>query len=182
MAVRRLKDLPKDLDKQISAGFNNVIKQAHFELSNKESTAPDPMPVWTGFFASSWKAQNSPVTANHKVENFQPWAAIKRERSINFFEKRKAGPPFTPQEPPANPTVQIRFPVGDGKRVFNYRKSVWIGNKAVYSQYVLESGKIQTFIVDDLAKIIKENMTEKGKIFIGGKVSEKFGGTSYTGF
>ena len=182
MAVRRLKDLPKDLDKQISAGFNNVIKKAHFELSNKESTAPDPMPVWTGFFASSWKAQNSPVTANHKVENFQPWASIKRERSINFFEKRKAGPPFTPQEPPANPAVQIRFPVGDGNRIFNYRKSVFIGNKAVYSQYVLETGKIQNFIVDDLATIIKENMTEKGKIFIGGKVSEKFGGTSYTGF
>ena len=181
MAVRRLKDLPKDLDKQISAGFNNVIKQAHFELSNKESTGPDPMPVWTGFFAASWKAQNSPVTANHKVENFQPWAGIKRERSINFFEKRKRKD-FTPQERPKNPEVQIRFPVGDGDRVFNYRKSVWIGNKAVYSQYVLESGKIQNFIADDLAKIIKENMTEKGKIFIGGKVSEKFGGTSYTGF
>ena len=181
MAIRRLKDLPKDLDKQISKGFNNVIKKAHFELSNKESTAPDPMPVWTGFFASSWKAQNSPVTANHKVENFQPWAGIKRERSINFFEKRKRKD-FTPQEPPANPTVQIRFPVGDGDKVFNYRKSVWIGNKAVYSQYVLESGKIQKFIVDDLAKIIKENMTEKGKLFIGGKVSEKFSGTTYTGF
>ena len=181
MATRRLKDLPKDLDKQISAGFNNVIKIAHFKLSNEESAVPDPMPVWTGFFASSWKASNSPVTANHKVENFQPWAGIKRERSLNFFEKRKRGD-FTPQERPANPKVRIRFPVGDGNKVFNYRKSVFIGNKAVYSQYVLETGKIQNFIVDDLATIIKENMTEKGKIFIGGKVSEKFGGTSYTGF
>ena len=182
MALKRLKDLPKDLDRQISEGFNNVIKITHFELSNRESTTPDPMPIWTGFFASSWKASNSPVIPNHKVENFQPWAAIKKERSINFFEKRKAGPPYTPQEPPANPFVQIRFPVGEGNRIFNYRKSVWIGNKAVYSQYVLESGKIQNFVVDDLAKIIKENMTEKGKLFIGGKVSEKFSGTTYTGF
>tara|TARA_R100000781_G_scaffold73414_1_gene45859 strand:- start:54 stop:602 length:549 start_codon:yes stop_codon:yes gene_type:complete len=182
MAVRRLKDLPKDLDSQISEGFNNVIKITHFELSNRESTVPDPMPIWTGFFASSWKAQTSPVTANHKAENYQPWKAIKYERSINFFEKRKAGPPFTRQEPPANPFVQMRFPVGEGKRIFNYRKSVYIGNKAVYSQYVLETGKIQNFIVDDLAKIIKENMTEKGKLFIGGKVSEKFSGTTYTGF
>ena len=79
MALRRLKDLPKDLDRQISEGFNNVIKITHFELSNRESTVPDPMPIWTGFFASSWKASNSPVIPNHKVENFQPWASIKRE-------------------------------------------------------------------------------------------------------
>ena len=39
-----------------------------------------------------------------------------------------------------------------------------------------------SFIADDLAQIIKENMTEKGKLFIGGKVSEKFKGTTYTGF
>jgi len=181
MVLRRLKDLPKDLDAQISEGFNNVIKITHFELSNRESNIPDPMPIWTGFFASSWKAQNSPVTANHKVENFQPWAGIKKERSLDFFERRKQGI-YTKQEAPANPVVEMRFPVGDGNRVFNYRKSVFIGNKAVYSQYVLESGKIQSFVAGDLARIIKENMTEKGKLFIGGKVSEKFRGTTYTGF
>ena len=133
-------------------------------------------------FASSWKASNSPVIPNHKVENFQPWAAIKRERSINFFEKRKAGPPFTRQEPPANPFVQIRFPVGEGDRIFNYRKSVWIGNKAVYSQYVLETGEIQEFVQGQLGRLIKENMSDKGKLFIGGAVSEKYSGTTFTGF
>ena len=90
MAVKRLKDLPKDLDKKISRGFNAFISEVHAELSKEEN-----MPVWTGFFASSWKASNTPVQANHKVENYQPWASIKRERSLDFFARRKAGTPFT---------------------------------------------------------------------------------------
>ena len=71
MAVRRLRDLPKDLDKKISRDFNRLIKDIHNELSDEEN-----MPVWTGFFASSWKASNTPVQATHKVEDFQPWASI----------------------------------------------------------------------------------------------------------
>ena len=72
MATRFLKDLPRDLDKKISRDFNNLIKDVHFELSNRNETQPTTMPVFTGFFASSWKASNSPVSANHKVENYEP--------------------------------------------------------------------------------------------------------------
>ena len=177
MAVKRLKDLPKDLDKKISRDFNRLIKDVHNELSNEEN-----MPVWTGFFASSWKASNTPVTANHKVEDYQPWASIKRERSLDFFARRKAGPPFTKQTPPENPVIQPRFPVGTGNKIFNYRKSVFIGNKAIYSQYVLETGEIQEFVQGQLGRLIKENMSDKGKLFIGGAVSEKYSGTTFTGF
>jgi hypothetical protein len=177
MAVRRLEDLPKDLDKKISRDFNRLIKDVHNELSNEEN-----MPVWTGFFASSWKASNTPVQATHKVEDFQPWASIKRERSLDFFARRKAGPPYTKQTPPENPVIQPRFPVGQGERIFNYRKAVWIGNKAIYSQYVLESGEIQDFVQGQLGKMIKENMSDKGKIFIFTGVSEKYSGTTVTGF
>jgi len=177
MAVRRLKDLPKDLDKKISRDFNRLIKDVHNELSDEEN-----MPVWTGFFASSWKASNTPVQATHKVEDFQPWASIKRERSLDFFARQKAGPPYTKQTRPENPVIRPRFPVGQGERIFNYRKAVWIGNKAIYSQYVLESGEIQEFVQGKLGKMIKENMSDKGKIFIGGAVSEKYSGTTFTGF
>jgi len=177
MAVKRLKDLPKDLDKKISRDFNRLIKDVHNELSNEEN-----MPVWTGFFASSWKASNTPVTANHKVEDYQPWASIKRERSLDFFARRKAGPPFTKQTRPENPVIQPRFPVGTGNKIFNYRKSVFIGNKAIYSQYVLETGEIQEFVQGQLGRLIKENMSDKGKLFIGGAVSEKYSGTTFTGF
>ena len=174
MAVRFLKDLPKDLDRKISRDFNNLIKDVHFELSNQNQTQPTTMPVFTGFFASSWKAQNSPVTANHKVENYEPWATQRKIVWQAFSKGQKIRPP--------RPVVQPRFPVGSGKRIFNYRKAVWIGNKAIYSQYVLESGEIQRFVQGQLGRLIKENMSDKGKIFIESEVSEKYSGISSTFF
>ena len=170
MAVRRLRDLPKDLDKKISRDFNNLIKDVHSELTSEQN-----MPVWTGFFASSWKASNTPVQPDQDVMSHQPWASIKQE----VFEGFK----LTKQSiRPENPVVQPRFPVGEGERIFNYRKGVFIGNKANYSQYVLESGEIQDFVQGQLGRLIRENMSDKGKIFIGGKVSDKRAGTTYTGF
>ena len=174
MATKFLKDLPKDLNKKISRDFNNLIKDVHFELSNRNQTEPTTMPVFTGFFASSWKAQNSPVIPNHKVENYEPWATQRRIVWKAFSKGQKIRPP--------RPVVKPRFPVGSGKRIFNYRKAVWIGNKAEYSKYVLESGEIQRFVQGQLGRLIKENMSDKGKIFIGGATSEKSAGTTYTGF
>ena len=170
MAVRRLRDLPKDLDKKISRDFNNLIKDVHSELSSEQN-----MPVWTGFFASSWKASNTPVQATHDIMDYQPWASIKQEVFEGFKLTRVS-------ERPDAPVVEPRFPVGEGERIFNYRKGVFIGNKANYSQYVLESGEIQNFVQDQLGRLIRENMSDKGKIFIGGKVSDKRAGTTYTGF
>ena len=46
----------------------------------------------------------------------------------------------------------------------------------------LESGEIQRFVQGQLGRLIKENMSDKGKLFIGAGVSEKFSGTTYTGF
>ena len=174
MATKFLKDLPKDLNKKISRDFNNLIKDVHFELSNRNQTEPTTMPVFTGFFASSWKAQNSPVIPNHKVENYEPWATQRRIVWKAFSKGQKIRPP--------RPVVQPRFPVGSGKRIFNYRKAVWIGNKAIYSQYVLESGEIQRFVQGQLGRLIKENMSDKGKIFIESEVSEKYSGISSTFF
>ena len=174
MATRLLKDLPRDLDKKISRDFNNLIKDVHFELSNRNETQPTTMPVFTGFFASSWKASNSPVTANHKVENYEPWATQRKIVWQAFSKGQKIRPP--------KPVVQPRFPVGSGNRVFNYRKAVFIGNKAEYSQYVLEGGEIQRFVQGQLGRLIKENMSDKGKLFIGTQVSEKTSGTIYKGF
>ena len=170
MAVRRFRDLPKDLDKKISRDFNNLIKDVHSELTSEQN-----MPVWTGFFASSWKASNTPVQPDQDVMSHQPWASIKQE----VFEGFK----LTKQSiRPENPVVQPRFPVGEGERIFNYRKGVFIGNRANYSEYVLESGEIQNFVQGQLGRLIKENMSDKGKIFIGGKLSDKRAGTTYTGF
>ena len=49
VTARTLRDLPKDLDKNISRDFNALIKKVHRTLSTKKHS-----PVYTGFFASSW--------------------------------------------------------------------------------------------------------------------------------
>ena len=174
MTIKRVKDLPKDLDRKISRDFNNLIKDVHFELSNRNETQPTTMPVFTGFFASSWKAQNSPVTATHKVENYEPWATQRKIVWQAFSKGQKIRPP--------RPVVRPRFPVGSGSRIFNYKKTVFIGNKAEYSQYVLEGGEIQRFVQGKLGRLIKENMSDKGKLYIGAGVSEKYSGTTFTSF
>ena len=44
MVAKTLRDLPKDLDKQISRDFNALIKKIHRTLSTKKHS-----PVYTGF-------------------------------------------------------------------------------------------------------------------------------------
>ena len=167
MTIRNVRNLPKDLDKKISRDFNNLIKDVHAKLSTKKRS-----PVWTGFFASSWEASTSAIQPIEKAENFEPWKSIKLERTLDYFAKRKAGPPYTKQTPPKNPKVEPRFPV---RRAFNYKKAVFIGNRAKYSIYALEGGKVQSFIQGSLGKMIKQNMSDKGRLFIGAGVSEGFG-------
>lgn len=136
-----------DMEALINNDFNTVIRKAHASLSTKTYS-----PVYTGFFASSWKVANSPIQATQKVENFKPWADIAKQG------KKK------------RPTPKVkkggRFPV---KRTFNINKSVYIGNRAKYAKYALEGGKIQYFVQGRLANIIRDNMKEKkGKLFLLG--------------
>ena len=175
MVTRTLRDLPKDLDKQISRDFNALIKKVHAQLSTKKRS-----PVYTGFFASSWKAQSSPVRATDRVEKFKPWAEIKRQATGAFL----AG---TSGNAPTSPVIKPRYPV---KRAFNYKRPVYIGNKAKYAVYALEGGKVQSFIQGSLGKLIKETMTNKGlpkgKLFVQSGATTGFGsarsGSSYTEF
>ncbi len=167
MTIRNVRNLPKDLDKKISRDFNNLIRDVHAKLSTRKRS-----PVWTGFFASSWEASTSAIQPTEIAENFEPWKSIKFERTVDYFTRKKAGPPYTKQTPPKNPKIEPRFPV---RRAFNYKKSVFIGNRAKYSVYALEGGKVQSFIQGSLGKMIQENMSDKGRLFIGGGVSEGFG-------
>ena len=157
MVARTLRDLPKDLDKQISRDFNALIKKVHRTLSTKKHS-----PVYTGFFASSWQAQGSPVRATDFIQQNQPWAGIKREATRMFLASS------VKENKPKNPVIEPRYPV---KRAFNYKRSVYIGNKAEYSIYALEGGKLQMFIQGSLGKMISQTMTSKGKIFLGGSTT-----------
>ena len=174
MTIRSLKELyrkNKGLDKIISRDFNILIKKVHTQLSTKKRS-----PVYTGFFASSWVAQGSPVRARDKIQRFQPWAGIKQQAMTAFL----AG---TGGNAPRNPVIQPRYPI---KRVFNYKRPVYIGNRVEYAVYALEGGKVQLFIQGSLGKMIKETMTDKGRLFVGGSTTGGFGrsqgGVKYTEF
>ena len=146
MAKRKdlLKNDPMgDLQAQLNSDFNAVITKTHKSLSTKTHS-----PVWTGFFASSWKVQTTGVKAKDDIRKFKPWANIKKASTKVVNGKWVS-------TRPSNPTVRIRYP---NKRTFNIERPVFIGNRAKYAAYALEGGKIQNFIQGRLAKIIKDTM------------------------
>ena len=151
------------LESQLNQDFNRLIREIHGKLSTKKHS-----PVYTGFFASSWKVQTMGVRAVEKAEDHQPWKGIKRIASEYFFENKQAMP--------ANQVpykIQPRFPV---EKTFNIKRPVFIGNRAKYAAYALEGGKIQDFIQGKLGQLIKQNMKEKkGKLFIASRKSAGFG-------
>tara|TARA_Y100001980_G_C14549664_1_gene331690 strand:- start:2156 stop:2656 length:501 start_codon:yes stop_codon:yes gene_type:complete len=157
MAKDFLKSDPvADLEAQLNRDFNTVIRKAHKSLGTKTHS-----PVYTGFFASSWKVANTPPKAKDDILKFKPWSEIKRQ------SKGKR---------PSNPKVEPRFKVS---RTFNIKKTVFIGNTVKYASYALEGGKIQNFVQGRMGKIIKENMKEKkGKLFLLGQETGGFGGLS----
>ena len=76
------------VEDQLNKDFNRLIREVHRSLSTKKHS-----PVYTGFFASSWKVQTMAVKAVDEVEKFNPWKTIKRQKSEEFFagwrDKRK---------------------------------------------------------------------------------------------
>ena len=146
---------------QLDADFAQAIKDIHDGLSSETGS-----PVWTGFLASSWKVRRTPINQIDRVEDHEPWASIKRECSIEFFETGKS-------TRPENPVIDPRFPVGTD---YKFRdKDIYIGNAAEYAGYAAENSVISQFVQGEAGTIIKDNMREKGKIFIGAKPSGGFG-------
>ena len=167
--MAKRKDLLKsdpmgDLQAQLNSDFNAVITKTHKSLSTKTHS-----PVWTGFFASSWKVQTTGVKAKDDIRKFKPWANIKKASTKVVNGKWVS-------TRPSNPTVRIRYP---NKRTFNIERPVFIGNRAKYAAYALEGGKIQNFIQGRLAKIIKDTMKEKptkGRIILQSRQSPSITG------
>ena len=162
-----------DVEAKLNADFNQLIKKIHKQLSTKKRS-----PVYTGFFASSWKAQTMGVKAKDKVEDFQPWASIKKAKK-DSWNKDSVKTKNTTYK------IQPRFPVD---KTFNFKRPVYIGNRAKYAAYALEGGKVQFFIQGELGRLIQETMKDKkGKLFVAsrqtrGLSSEGTGGQAYTEF
>ena len=167
MADRNLKNLEPDLDHQFNEAFNSMIGEVLADLA-------DESPVYTGFLASSWRAQKSQVRQKDRVEDHEPWAGIK----ANFVWKKKG-------DKPPNPEISPRF----SPPTFDYKKGCFIGNQAEYSNYIIEDPGLVKYLKQDIQKTINRNFKEKkrGAIKIGsvqkkvlfGKGSKK--GRKYTG-
>lgn len=148
-----------DLEAQINADFNTVIRKAHSSLGTKTHS-----PVRTGFFASSWKVSTRAVKTTDDILKFNPWAQMKKAESRAFFTRQ----PFK-----HNPKIQARFEIS---KTYNIKRPVFIGNTVKYASYALEGGKIQNFIQGRLGQIIKQTMKEKkGKLFLASKSTPGFG-------
>jgi len=152
---------------QLDADFAQTIRELHANLSTAEAS-----PVYTGFLASSWKVRRTPINQIDRVEDHEPWASIKREHSKKNLPK--GGRDWTStQSRPENPVIDLRFPVNTDYKFTD--KNIFIGNAAEYAGYASENPIISQFVQGEAGKIIKDNMREKGKIFVGAKPSSGFG-------
>jgi len=166
-AVRSLDLVGPDLEAYMQESFNRLILTIMRRLATKKRS-----PVYTGFFASSWKANTSPIKATDKVENFQPWAGLRKVKRADLKNKDyKIDPRFYPPE-----------------KAFNYKRRVYIGNTAEYAVYALESGKVQQFVQGpEMAKLFAEAFKQRApRISVGARQGIGTFGTQageiYTGY
>ena len=164
-AARSLDSVGPDLEAYMQESFNKLILTIMRRLATKKRS-----PVYTGFFASSWKAGTSPIKANDELE--EPWASLSKAKWKDKTNKDyKIDPRFYPPD-----------------KTFNYKRRVYIGNTAKYAVYALESGKVQQFVQgSEMEKLVKEAFKERTpKISVGGRQGIGTFGTQagkiYTGY
>ena len=164
-ADTNLDDFKNDYEAYFDKAFNNLIQTAVAGLST-----PEHSPVYTGLFASSWKArQNRPIErdSREKTDRFRrdkdPWKNAYKTKTTNSAGKETEWGPM-PQG--GMEQIKRRFKVPD----FNYKKGpVYIGNQVYYAQYALEDGRPLAFI-QGMKKIVDNAFQEKlrlGSIYAG---------------
>ena len=153
---------------QLDADFAQTIRDLHAELSSKQGS-----PVYTGFLASSWKVRREPIKDRQSVYNYSPWAGIRRQLDAVYAptkeERRRKRRELSNQIAFVDP----RFPVNTA---YKFRDAdIYIGNAAEYAGYSAEDQELANFIQGKAGEIIKDNMRDKGKIFLGVKPGTGFG-------
>ena len=166
-AARSLDLVGPDLEAYMQESFNKLILTVMRRLATKKRS-----PVYTGFFASSWKTSTSPIKASDKVEKFEPWAGLRKTKRTDPKNKDyKIDPRFYPPE-----------------KAFNYKRRVYIGNTAEYAAYALESGKVQQFVQGpEMARLFEEAFKPRApRISVGARQGIGTFGTQageiYTGY
>ena len=153
---------------QLDADFADTIRALHASLSSREGS-----PVYTGFLASSWKVRREPIKDRESVYEVSPWSGIRRQLDAVWAsdkeERRRKRRELSNQIA----EIRIRFPVNTAYKFID--ANIYIGNAAEYAGYASENPVISQFVQGEAGKIIKDNMREKGKIFVGAKPSSGFG-------
>ena len=164
-AARSLDLVGPDLEAYMQQSFNRLILTIMRRLATKKRS-----PVYTGFFASSWKADTSPIKASDELE--EPWLGLSRAKWNDKANKDyKIDPRFYPPN-----------------KAFNYKRRVYIGNTAKYAVYALESGKVQQFVQGpEMAKLFGEAFKPRApRISVGARQGIGTFGTQageiYTGY
>ena len=170
--AKRVSDQIKDTtEAYLQQSYNRLIATIMRRLATKKRS-----PVYTGFFASSWKAHTSPIEAKDELE--EPWLSISKAKwtskgGINSkgSSEYKIDPRFYPPD-----------------KAFNYKRRVYIGNTAKYAVYALESGKVQQFVQGpEMAKLFGEAFERRApRISVGARQGIGTFGTQagkiYTGY
>ena len=153
---------------QLDADFAQTIRDLHASLSSEEGS-----PVYTGFLASSWKVRREPIKDRESVYNYSPWAGIRRQLDAVWAsdkeERRRKRRELSNQIAVVDP----RFPVNTAYKFID--ADIYIGNAAEYAGYSAEDQRLSNFIQSEAGEIIKDNMRDKGKIFLGVKPGSGFG-------
>lgn len=163
-----------DLENFLFDSFNLFIKGAVKGLSKDEAEGGGS-PVHTGYFASSWTAgYNRPKREPYEVsdqnrkglggvDGSEEWgSAYWRNLELKNDARSAAGvpkadsscPPFT------RGTVVPRYLKGVLSREFDFRRKVYIGNRAYYRAYALEGGAVQRYVQGTLAQKVKQVFQE----------------------
>lgn len=134
---RGINNILPDLEKQLDRDFNAFIQLALEGLATQQNS-----PVYTGFFASSWKASTQRTKPVDRVEDYTPWSGLKKRRSKGDTTAFR---------------IEPRFKVPE----FRYRSKVFIGNSVKYAAYALENPKVARFIQGELRGLVQETFKEK---------------------
>ena len=167
------KKVSNDLVEKLDAGFARTIKEIHEKLSEKWNEETEGSPVYTGFLASSWKVRRKPIQQTESVYEKEPWASIRRQLDAVWAPTKKERQKKRRELSNQIAVIRPRFPVGTDYKFIN--ANIYVGNTAEYAGYSAEDTKLSNFVQGKIGKIIKDNMKEKSRIYIGAKPSGGFG-------
>lgn len=150
-------DFETDYEAYFDRAFNKLINTILDDLAT-----PQNSPVYTGYFASSWKAQagggvgkETQKESDRNRRERKPWSTVYHKPTPG------KGGVETPWGIKKNMgVIERRFNKNGFYANFKQYKTVYIGNKAHYAAYALEDGLTIAYI-QDLKKVVdvafKEN-------------------------